>query len=172
MEIWGTITAALSALAGIAAALVAIVQAAAAKRDRKEAEEARNESRSARDEAFRLSQEANEAFMRQAEAQERANDIESSKLPKPHVRWQAQPGGLNEVRLLRNVGNIDARDVVLTGTGGVHPYEKESTEVVVPGDSIAFYMAPTYDDIGLPRIHVAWVDESQEPPSAFAITVR
>ena len=172
MEFWGTIIAALSAIAGIAAALVAILQAAAARRERKEAEDARNESRSARDEAVRLSKEANEAFKRQAEAQERANEIEIEKLPKPHVRWHVQPGGRNDLRYLGNVGNLDARDVVLTGTGGAQPYKRDSTEVVAPGDSIAFRVAPTYDDVGLPRIQVVWVDETQEPPYAYGTTVQ
>jgi hypothetical protein len=161
METWGIIIAAVSALAAIPSAVVAVVQAASARSDRKDAEDARNESRAARDEAVRLSQEANDAFKRQAEAQERANEIELSKKPKPQVKWQVQKSG-KDSRIVVNIGDIEARNVVATGSNGVHMDRDSSSESVMPGDSVEFYILRSMGDSGRPRLHLEWNDDTQE----------
>jgi hypothetical protein len=154
METWGIIIAAVS--------VVAVSQARAARVDRKDAEDARNESRSARDEAVRLSAEANEAFVRQAEAQERANEIEMAKIEKPDVGWEVQGGIGTTTRQLINTGNIDARDVVATGSNGVITGRWSSSKLVEPGDSIEYSHEPTYDDVGRPTLRVEWADDTQD----------
>jgi hypothetical protein len=161
MEYWTLVVAIVSAFAGVAAAVVAIVQAAAARRDRQDAEDARNESRSARDEAVRLSAEANEAFKRQAEAQEKANEIELAKMPKPQVDWKIQQSG-RDGRLIVNVGDIEARNVVVTGSNGVYTDRESSSESVMPGDSVEFHVLRTMDDSGRPRVHLEWDDDTHD----------
>jgi uncharacterized protein HemX len=74
------------ALAAVASAVVAFVQAKSATDSRKDAETARNESRTARDEAARLAEEANDAFKRQAAAQERANELAEAAIPPKEVQ--------------------------------------------------------------------------------------
>lgn len=88
MDIIGLVVAAIAALAAVVGAVVAIYQAAQARTDRQDAEAARDASRAARDEAMRLAGEANEAFKRQADAQERANEIEEAKLPKHAISFK------------------------------------------------------------------------------------
>lgn len=63
------------AMAAVGSAVFAYVQARAATDSRRDADEARDEARLARDESARLAGEANEAFRRQAEAQEEANRL-------------------------------------------------------------------------------------------------
>ena len=170
MESWTLVVAVASALAGIAAAVVAIVQAAAATRDRRDAEDARNESRAARDESVRLLAEANSELKGQREALERANEIELSKMPKPHVKWEIQRG--NEVigPALVNAGNIEAHDVVATGLNGIHLAEWNDT-MIAPGGYLTYFLAPTYDDIGGPRLRVVWTDEAHDDRQIFDQTV-
>jgi hypothetical protein len=162
METWGIIIATVSALAGIVAAVVAVVQAAAARQDRKDAEAARNESRTARDEAVRLSREANDAFKRQAEAQEKANEIELAKLPTPQVEWTIRNGGNRDSRIVVNTGDIEARNVVATGSNGVQTDDDSSSDSVMPGDSVEFYILRTFDDAGRPRLHLEWDDDTRD----------
>lgn len=128
------------ALAAVAAAVFAFVQAKSATESLKEAREARDESESARDEAVRLSREANAAFVRQADAQERANELAAAALPKP--RWH-----LNIQRLEKNSyvvvndGEVTVRAVLLEGAGEapgfIHPEEDQARDLVV-GDAIGF----------------------------------
>lgn len=74
--LWVTLV---GACAAVAAAVFAYVQARAATESRRDAQDARNEARVARDESVRLASEANAAFVRQAEAQEEANELERQK---------------------------------------------------------------------------------------------
>jgi hypothetical protein len=160
MELAGLLVAVFAALGGVAAAIFAGSQANSARVDRKDAESARNESRSARDEAVLLANVANDAFKRQAEALERSNELEEAKRPKPMVAWQARPGRSRDSRILVNVGNIEARHVVASGTSGVHTDEDSQSASVLPDDSIEFYVMPVMSDSGQPRLHVEWDDDT------------
>ncbi|CAN7444571.1 hypothetical protein LJR045_002930 [Microbacterium sp. LjRoot45] len=86
--LWVTLV---GACAAVAAAVFTFVQARAATESRRDAQEARNEAREARDESVRLATEANAAFIRQAEAQEEANEIEREK-SRPDD-WSVGPAG-------------------------------------------------------------------------------
>jgi hypothetical protein len=66
-------------VSGVAAA-AAVVQARAASTARNEADKAVGEARSARDESARLAALATAAFVRQAEAQERANQLKEQEM--------------------------------------------------------------------------------------------
>ncbi len=155
-----------------AAAAAAVVQARAANAARVASEAARNESMVARDDAARLASEANDAFKRQAAAQELANEIELAKRPKPHVEWQPQQGGGRDIRLLVNVGNIPAINVVATGGAGVHTDEDSRSLLVVPGDSIAYYVMPTMGGVGRPRLRVEWNIEGEETVQVWERAVQ
>ena len=172
MEIAGLIVAAVAAVAGVIAAIFAASQARSARVARRDAEEARNESRSARDDAARLAAEANDAFKRQAEALERSNELEEAKRPHPHVEWQPQPGRNRDERVLVNVGNIEARNVVATGTSGVHTDEDSRSAHVVPGDSVQFYVLPTMSDSGRPRLSVEWDDATSDERQVWERAVQ
>jgi len=172
MELAGLIVAAVAALAGVVAAIFAGSQARSARLAKRDAEDARNESRSARDEAVRLAAEANDAFKRQAEALERSNELEEAKRPRPQVAWQPQPGRGRDSRVLVNVGNIEARNVVATGSSGVHTDEVSRSSSVVPGDSIEFYVMPTMSDSGRPRLHVEWDDDTSDERQAWERAVQ
>lgn len=74
-DAWMLIFTGLGAFAAVGSAVVAIVQASGARASKKDAADARDEARQARDESERLAVEANEAFKRQAEAQEEANRL-------------------------------------------------------------------------------------------------
>jgi len=65
----------LGAAAAVVSAVIAGLQARGAKASKREATAARDQSRNARDESVRLAAEANSAFMRQAAAQEEANEL-------------------------------------------------------------------------------------------------
>ena len=172
MELAGLTVAVVAALGGVAAAIFAGSQARSARLDRKDAESARNESQAARDEAVRLAGEANEAFKRQAEALERSNELEEAKRPKPHVSWHPQPGAGRDSRTLVNKGTIEARNVIGTGTSGVHTDEGSQSASVMPGDSIAFWVMPTFDDVGRPRLHVEWDDDSSSERQVWERAVQ
>lgn len=72
-----------ASLAAAASAIIAVTQARSARRSELDARDARNEARAARDETARLAGEANEAFRRQASAQERANTLKEKELTPP-----------------------------------------------------------------------------------------
>lgn len=74
---------AVASIAAISSAGLAIFQARAAAISQRDAIAARDESRQARDESARLAREANTAFVRQAEAQERANFLREAELRPP-----------------------------------------------------------------------------------------
>jgi hypothetical protein len=146
------------ALTAVVSAVFAFMQAKAAVGSREDAETARNESRAARDEAVLLSREANAAFTRQAEAQERANEIEISKQPKKEVRWLVQ-----QIRGTRftatNRGSISARSAYVVGAGGdpglIRPEETEPRDVDIDG-SIGFL---AFRVMGLdPMVEMRWID--------------
>jgi hypothetical protein len=90
----------------------ALVQARVAQHARQDALDAQIASEDARDEALRLARKATDAFERSAAAQERANEIEESKLPKDGVRWQLVAQGGNRY-LMRNVGTRLAEGATL-----------------------------------------------------------
>ena len=97
---------ALLVVSGVAA-VAAIVQAKAASTSSTEAQDAVHEARVARDEARELSKIATAAFVRQAEAQERANKIREEELAPPH--WTTRWAGGD----LHSVANTSERPIKL-----------------------------------------------------------
>lgn len=94
------------------AALAALVQARVAQRAQEGAESAQSKAEQARDEALQLSKEANAAFVRQAEAQERANEIAAAQLPSDGARWTVRH--VRGVRwVMQNVGNRTAENLTV-----------------------------------------------------------
>ena len=170
MEIVGLVVAAIAALAAVVGAVVAISQAASARQDRRDAENARDASREARDEAIRLAGEANEAFNRQAVAQERANEIEEAKLPKHAISFEI-------VHVLGDTWaivctDLPANDVIIKGDGlspdRIMPLETES-RCLQKNDTMRFMLTPATMDgrpHASPRIRVEFVDPNTGEPSA------
>lgn len=75
MEAWGIVLSAVGVIVAGVAAVVAWVQAQAAVQTLRDARAARDDARASAEESARLAGEANEAFKRQAEAQEEANRL-------------------------------------------------------------------------------------------------
>ena len=151
------------AAAAVASAVFAFMQAKAATDNRKESEVARNESRAARDEAVRLSIEANAAFTRQAEAQERANEIATAQLPVSKVVWTYK--NVRGVKwILLNKGTLTARNAVMTDitepAGFIRPELKEPRDVC-PGDHLEF-VAVSAGNGPTPMFRVTWKDDGSD----------
>lgn len=85
---WGLLIATVASIAAVA--IVAVVQARAARTSELAAVRARDESQKARDESVCLAKEANAAFIRQAEAQEKANAPRSFRAAEPRRRLHSQ----------------------------------------------------------------------------------
>lgn len=80
MEVWGVWLVVIGIVVSGAAAIFTWVQAHAAVETLKDARAARDEARASAAESARLAGEANEAFIRQAEAQEEANRIKRQEM--------------------------------------------------------------------------------------------
>jgi len=139
-------------------AFAALWQARAARSAQAEAQVAQRAAEVARDESLELAKKATEAAERHARAQEIANEIELAKLPKPHVDWLPRASS-RDSRILVNVGNVNAINVVATGNSGVHTDEESRSQLVAPGDSIKFWVLPATFGSERPRLHVEWDDE-------------
>lgn len=170
METIGLVVAAIAALAAVVGAVVAISQAANARQDRRDAETARDASREARDDAIRLAGEANEAFKRQAVAQERANEIEEAKLPKHAISFEIVPVQGDTWAIVCT--DLAANDVIIKGAGlsphRIVPLEAES-RCLHMNDTMRFMLTPATMDgraHASPRIRVEFVDPNTGDPSA------
>lgn len=170
MELLGLIVAAVAALAAVAGAVVAISQASNARQDRRDAETARDASREARDEAIRLAGEANEAFKRQAVAQERSNEIEEAKLPRHAISFESVHVRGDTWAIVCT--DLPANDVVIKGAGlsphRIMPVESESRSLQ-KNDTVRFMLTSATMDGRAhvsPRIRVEFVDPSTGEPGA------
>lgn len=76
MDVWMLVVTAVASLAAVASAVVAVVQARAAKQSQDDAKTARDQAQAAERETLELSRTATAAFIRQAKAQERANELQ------------------------------------------------------------------------------------------------
>jgi hypothetical protein len=135
-------------------------EARVARRDARdslsESRTAQSASEAARDEAVRLSEEANDAFKRQALAQERANELAEAALPKPMINWQIR--AINKSRYeIVNIGNVIARDALVSGAGEEPGFIDPGSTVprdVPPQDGLDFFamkvMGPD------PRMRITW----------------
>ena len=157
MQLAGQIIAMIAGLAGLAGAVIAGFQARAARRDRTDSETAKDEARAARDEARELAREANDAFLRQAAAQERANDIAESQLPKDHVVWDLQHVDGSQWCVI-NVGSVTAADANLLALGGPESlirHEIASPRDVRVGASLDFIAISAWGSND-PAVRVHW----------------
>lgn len=150
------------ALAAVASAVFAYVQAKSATDSRREAQGAKVESEKARDEAVWLAKEANTAFVRQAEAQERANELAEAAMPVPEIAWTIRRLSKSRFELV-NTGDLVARNVTLAGVGAEPDLiQIDSDEAlprdVGPGDGVAFFatmvMGPD------PKLRAEWEDSA------------
>lgn len=118
-------------------------QANEARVARRETQQAQTETEQARDEAVRLSKEATAAFVRQAAAQEEANELRRAAMPKDRVTWSIRPVRNSKYEVV-NMGNIPARAVHVTGGGAAPGFihvdgeEEALPRDVLPGDGVAF----------------------------------
>jgi hypothetical protein len=83
MDLGLLIATAAASVAAVVSAIVAVVQARGASASKRDAADARDESRKARDESALLAKEANDAFLRQAVAQEKHNELKEAELRPP-----------------------------------------------------------------------------------------
>ncbi|MGV8912223.1 MAG: hypothetical protein ACOH14_06345 [Rhodoglobus sp.] len=143
-------------IAGVAA-VAAIVQAKSARASQIAAETARDESRDARDAAEALTKQANAAFIRQAEAQERANAIEEAKIPPRHVKWQVVRHRGDLWRLV-NVGTIAALDVVMEPLERMHVTSDSFSARLDVNEYVIFSAIMGFGGPA-PRANVTWRDE-------------
>ena len=144
------------------AALAAIVQARAAHVSRIAAEDARNESSIARDEAVRLSQEANAAFVRQAEAQEEGNRLTKAALPRKAPKIELRRVA-DSKWMATNAGDLPAAAAQIIGVSGIIQPEDDEPRPLDIGDSLYFHVLKTLRS-GPPRIRIRleWSDEDGE----------
>ncbi|MHA6668554.1 hypothetical protein ACX3O0_06745 [Homoserinimonas sp. A447] len=158
-----------------AAAVATVVQARIATAAKADSEAARDESRTARDEAVRLSKEANLAFVRQAEAQEKANEIALSLVPEPEVSWMYE--NVRGVQwVLHNRGTKVARSAVLvdiTEPAGFIQPESSTPRDVRPGDYLEFVALATGNG-PTPAFRVVWNedDSTQEFSDDTKMVIR
>lgn len=156
-------------VAAIGSALFAFMQARAAMQSRADAQLARDESREARDESARLAREANEAFIRQAEAQERANDLAEAALPRREVRWENAPLENGRWRLT-NIGDVLAHEARLEVVAGVIEIDDTVARDVSPGDSLMFQVFLSGRD-DPPRVRVTFVDRAGTMPERHELVI-
>ncbi|MFF7684129.1 hypothetical protein ACFZA2_15380 [Microbacterium sp. NPDC007973] len=102
------------AMAAVGSAVFAYVQARAATDSRRDADEARDEARAARDESARLAGEANDAFRRQAEAQEEANRLKAAEM-------EPKDWGFGHVTGIRYRGTNTSKQVLLVESFDIQP---------------------------------------------------
>ncbi|TFD35935.1 hypothetical protein E3T40_07190 [Cryobacterium sp. TMT1-19] len=163
------------AATGIAAAIVAVIQARVAVQARREAKTAQLGAEHAEREAIALARKANEAFERQAAAQEEANVLAKAALPKDEVRWLYEHvSGARYV--LQNVGTVVAQNSLLTDigepTGFIRP-DEEVRRDIAPGDSLEFMVCSAFG-APRPRFRVTWREDglSDELHDDTTVTVR
>jgi hypothetical protein len=156
-------------------ATAAVVQARVAIRARDEALEARDASLKARDETIQLATEANDAFKRQAAAQERANELAEAQLPRDEAEWR-----LEHIRgvswVVRNVGRKVATKANLydiTDEKGWLRFETQSPKDIEVDDVIEFTVL-TANGSPNPRVEVRWWHDETSPmrTKAFTLTAR
>lgn len=156
MGVLGEAIAAAAAIAAIFSAIFAWRQAAAAKEDRRSAEQAKVESRSARDEATALSKQANDQFVRLADAQETANRLTEDSLTRPQPRWELKH--LSGSRwAVTNVGQAALYSASVGPAsedlqGFIRP-EDSAPRTIEPQDSMVF-LALQSDQSPTPRISI------------------
>lgn len=129
-----------ASLAAIASAAVAIFEARAARRSKADADLARDDAQKARNESERLAGEANAAFVRQAEAQERANALKESELRVPV--WSAPRRVTGDLRAVTNMSGRALRvvrfEVSPEEADGYVSVDSAEDGYYGPGDSIDY----------------------------------
>ena len=111
-------------------------------------------------ETVELAKKANQAFERQAAAQERAIELAQAALPKDEVRWTYEHiSGV--IYVLHNTGTKVARQALMSDIGQpvgfVRPDETKPRDVP-PGDSLEFNVITAFGS-PRPRFRVAWRED-------------
>lgn len=162
MDTWALVVSIIAAVATVAAAAVAVWQAKIARDARDDARKAQADSESAAAESVALAKKANDAFERQAAAQEEANAIARANMPADEVRWEYEQ--IRGVRyILRNVGTRVAIEAVIEDitepAGFVRP--EEGARSVRPGESIEFTVLSTGGSPA-PAFRVSWKEDGSD----------
>lgn len=139
------------------------MQAKIAKEARDDARKAQADSESAAAESVALAKEANDAFKRQAQAQEEANELAKASIPADEVRWAYdQVAGIRYV--LTNIGSRSARGAFIEDTtepkGFVRPEESLPRDVR-PGDSLEFIVVSAFGS-PQPEFRVTWTEDGSD----------
>lgn len=163
MDIVGPIINIVLAVAAIVSAIVAVVQARVAVRARQDAKSAQSGAELAQRETVELARKANDAFDRQALAQEKANELAQAALPKDEVRWEYEHiSGV--IYVLQNTGTKVARQASMSDTGepvGFVRPDDTSPRDVSPGDSLEFKVITAF---GAPRpqFRITWTEDGSD----------
>jgi hypothetical protein len=163
METVTTVVGICAGVATIGAMIVALWQAKIAKDARDDARQAQADAEAAAAESVTLAKKANEAFERQAAAQEEANAIARASRPPDGVRWSYEQVAGIRYRLV-NVGTRVARGAVLEDIGKLKGFvrpEEAGPVDVRPDDSIEFTVRTA---MGSPRpeFRVSWREDGSD----------
>lgn len=172
------------ALAAIVGAVFTGVQAKAATVSRADAVEAQGAAEHAQikaekaqvaalamqEEANRIASDARTALDRSAAALERANELTEAAQPKPKVRWSITPSR-GDLGLVKNVGELAAAKVELTGTAGIMTDEDSAAEEVPPGHTLEF-AAWRGGGMDTPRLTISWDDPVSGKRESETIAIR
>ncbi|MFT2706137.1 hypothetical protein [Clavibacter zhangzhiyongii] len=163
MDTWGLVVSIVAAVATIAAAVIAAAQARIAMHARDDARKAQAGSESAAAESVALARKANDAFERQARAQEEANQLARANLPADEVRWTYRHiAGMRYV--LTNAGTRIARaasiEDITEPSGWVQPEEPGPCDVR-PGDSLEFMVVTAWGS-PRPEFRVTWTEDGSD----------
>lgn len=162
MDTWALVVSIIAAVATVAAAAVAAWQAKIARDARDDARKAQADSESAAAESVALAKKANDAFERQARAQEEANAIARASMPADEVRWEyAQVSGIRY--MLRNAGTRVALEAgiedITEPAGFVRP--EDGPRDVRPGEAIEFTVVSAFGS-PRPEFRVSWKEAGSD----------
>lgn len=154
------------------AAVAAIVQARAADRSRVDAEAALGEARAARDESARLAAVATAAFVRQAEAQERANVLKEDEMRPPvwsGPKWVS--GSL--YRLVNSSGrtiHVEEYEVLPDGAENLIQLSGPEDGMYAYGDALSWVMSNRMG-LSVEKLTLSWryADEPDGELNRFII---
>lgn len=174
----------IGALGAIAGAIFTGVQAKAATVSRRDAvnaqaaaevaqekaEKAQAATLALQEDANRIASDARTALDRSAAALERANDITEAAISKPEVKWQVSPSR-GDTWAVKNIGDLAANTVRLSGSAGIYTDEDSAADVVPPGQQVVFGLM-TGSGMSAPVLTIEWDDETSEDRKSESIAMR
>lgn len=154
------------------AAVAAVVQARAANTSRMEADDALSEARSARDESARLAAIATSAFIRQAEAQEKANALKVEEMRPPVWTGPSHVNG-DRWKLLNSSGraiHVSEYEILPDGAENLIRLEGPEDGIYDYGDALNWIVTNRMG-MRVQKLTLTWryADEPDSPPNRFII---